>query len=332
MGSITNNLEYFVNTILDIVMIKTGFVISEEKLIDILNKAFPNDKTFRDYKQRRNYATRIRSEEFDSICWEVRKALGEIEETYQPYFIGDVNRMMKLNDQGYDTIKILSGIIDIMAELHTPENPKYLDPNEIVQIALSRKIAPLPIIIEMIDSIVKSQKLSNRINPVEQINWDGGTNLEDLFSKESLPKKSDDFIEQKFINYLQANPEMLEFMHWRNFERLTAEFFKRQNYFVELGPGSNDGGVDLRIYDTKDDTKPYIIIQCKRHKKSNEVKIETVKSFYTDVDFEGAKKGIIATTSRIAPGGKKVATIRKYPLEFAENNEIKKWVDKMKHR
>lgn len=332
MGAITNNLEYFVNTILDIVTIKSGLVISEEKLIDILNKSFPNDKTFRNYEQRRKYAVRIRSEEFDSICWEVRKVLGEIEETYQPYFIGDVRRMMELTDQGYDSIKILRGIIDIMAELHTPEDPKYLDPTEVVQIALSRKIAPLPIIMEMIDSIVKPQKLSNSIYPVEQINWDGGTNLEDLFSKESLPKKTDDFIEQKFINYLQANPEMLEFMHWRNFERLTAEFFKRQNYFVELGPGSNDGGVDLRIYDKKDDTKPYIIIQCKRHKKSNEVKIETVKSFYTDVDFEGAKKGIIATTSRIAEGGKKVATIRKYPLEFAENNEIKKWVDKMKHR
>lgn len=332
MGAITNRLEYFVNTILDIVAIKSGLVINEDKLIDILSKAFPHDKTFKDYEKRRNYAVRIRSEEFDSICWEVRRALGEIEEPRHPNFIGDVKRMMELTDQGYDTIKILRGIIDIMAELHTPKDPKYLDPNEVIQIALSRNIAPLPIIIEMLNNIVKAQKLSNTINPVEEINFDGGTNLEDLFNKESLPKRAEDFIEQKFINYLQANPEMLEFMHWRNFERLTVEFFKRKNYTVELGPGSNDGGVDLRIYDKKDDDKPYIIIQCKRHKKSNEVKIETVKSFYTDVDFEGARKGIIATTSRIAKGGKKVATIRKYPLEFAENDEIKKWVDNMKHR
>lgn len=327
-----NSLEYFVNTILDIVTIKTGLVISEERLINILNNSFPNDKTFSNYEQERSLGVRIRSEEFDSICWEVRKALGEIEESRKSLFLGDVKRTMELNEQGYDIIKILRSVIDIMAELHTPENPKYIDPNEVVKIALSREIAPLPIIIEMIDNIVRQQKISNAITPVEQINWDGGTNLEDLFNKESLPKKNDEFIEQKFINYLEANPEMLEFMHWRNFERLTAEFFKRQNYIVELGPGSNDGGVDLRIYDKKDDSKPYIIIQCKRNKKSNEVKIETVKSFYTDVDFEGAKKGIIATTSRIAKGGKKVATIRKYPLEFAENNEIKKWVDRMKKR
>ena len=332
MGAMTNRLEYFVNTILDIVTIKSGIIISEDKLIEILNKSYPNDNTFSDYENRRNNFIRIRSEEFDAICWDVRKSLGEIEDGQSSYFIGDVNRMMELTEQGYDTIKILRSIIDILTELHTPENPKYIDPNEVVNIALSRKIAPLQIIIEIINSIVKQQKLSNSINPVEEINWDGGTNLEDLFNKETLPKKPNEFIEQKFINYLQANPEMLELMHWRNFERLTAEFFNRQNYIVELGPGSNDGGVDLRVYDKQDDTKPYIIIQCKRHKKSNEVKIETVKSFYTDVDFEVAKKGIIATTSRIAEGGKKVATIRKYPLEFAENNEIKKWVNKMKHR
>jgi restriction system protein len=332
MGAMTNNLEYFVNTILDIVTIKTGIVISEERLVDILNKSFPNDKTFVNYKKRRNDLVRIRSDEFELICWEVRKALGELEETRQLPLLGNSKRLLEFKNQGYDPIKIINSIIDIFADLHNPENPKYLDPNVVFDIAISRKIAPAPIIYEMLTIIAKNQNVSNTISPVEQLNWDGGTNLDDLFNKEALPKKANEYIEQKFINYLQANPDMLEFMHWRNFERLVAEFFRRQDFIVELGPGSNDGGVDLRIYNKKDDTQPYIIIQCKRHKKSNEVKIETVKSFYTDVDYEGAKKGIIATTSRIAKGGKNVSTLRKYPLEFAENNEIKIWVDKMKHR
>lgn len=332
MGSILWSLEDFVNTILDVVVIKTGLVISEDKLLEILNEAFPDDKTFRDYDRRRHHAVRIRSEEFEFYCWEVRKKLGELEEDIQPYLIGDINRMLELSNQGYDPIGILKGVVDIMAELHNPLEPKYLDPGDVLKIALDRKLAPANIVIEMIGQLVNNQKLSNTIFPAEQINWDGGTELADLFAKESVPKKSSEFIEQKFINYLQANPEKLEYMHWRNFERLTAEFFKRSNYKVELGPGSNDGGVDLRVFDLSDNTKPYIIVQCKRHSITNEVKIETVKSFYTDVEFEGARKGLIATTSRIAPGGKKVATIRRYPLEFAENEEIKRWVNKMKHR
>ena len=212
------------------------------------------------------------------------------------------------------------------------ENPTLIDPRPVLDKVISENIAPIELVLEMFKSIVDSQKLSNTIFPVEQILWDGGIDLNDLFDKESLPKISDEFIEQKFINYLEGNPDKLEKMHWRNFERLTAEFFKRQGYEVELGPGVNDGGIDVRVFDKKDKSKPYIIIQCKRHKESNQVKIETVKSFYTDVEFEGAKKGLIATTSKVSVGGKKVVSIRKYPLQFAENEEIKNWVEKMKHR
>ncbi|AUX17692.1 restriction endonuclease [Flavobacterium columnare] len=332
MGAILWSLENFVNTLLDIVVIKTGIVISEYNLIELLNESFPEDKTFHNYSKRKYNAVRIRSEEFDFYCWEIRKKLGELEKNIQPYFIGNVNTMMEWFDKGFDPTKVASKLIDIMSDFHDNENPKYIDPNLVLEKAIKDKIAPIPLILEMFKSIVENQKLSNTIFPVEQINWDGGTELKELFKKESLPKKTSDFIEQKFINYLQANPEKLEFMHWRNFERLTAEFFKRENYEVKLGPGSNDGGIDLRVFDRENLEKPYIIVQCKRNKKSNKVKIETVKSFYTDVEFEGAKKGLIATTSKIAKGGKKVASIRKYPLQFAENEEIKNWVNKMKKR
>src|SRR5712692_4366543 len=33
-----------------------------------------------------------------------------------------------------------------------------------------------------------------------------------------------------------------EIIHWRNFERLTTEFFRRQGYEVDLGKGRKDGG------------------------------------------------------------------------------------------
>jgi len=118
-------------------------------------------------------------------------------------------------------------------------------------------------------------------------------------------------------------------MHWRNFERLTAEFFHKLDFKVELGPGTNDGGIDVRVFSEEEHT-PLIIIQCKRHKKSNDVKINTVKALYTDVDYEEAKYGLIATTSRVSKGGKDVCSIRKYPIGFAENSEIRTWLKKMR--
>lgn len=332
MGAIHWSLENFINTILDIVVIKTGLVISEDYLLEILEEEFPGDRTFLNYEERKKHGVRIRSEEFDFYCWQIRQRLGELDKDIRPYLLGDIDSMMEWHEKGYDPIKVAQRITEVMGENYDKENPTLIDPRPVLDKVISENIAPIELVLEMFKSIVDSQKLSNTIFPVEQILWDGGIDLNDLFDKESLPKISDEFIEQKFINYLEANPDKLEKMHWRNFERLTAEFFKRQGYEVELGPGVNDGGIDVRVFDKKDKSKPYIIIQCKRHKESNQVKIETVKSFYTDVEFEGAKKGLIATTSKVAVGGKKVVSIRKYPLQFAENEEIKNWVEKMKHR
>jgi restriction system protein len=151
-----------------------------------------------------------------------------------------------------------------------------------------------------------------------------GILLSDIFNCE-IKGTGNSFLEQTIINYLAANLEKLETMHWRNFERFCAEYFQRLGYEVKLGPGSHDGGIDIKIYDSTDPTKPLILIQCKRNSRTNKVKIETVKAFYSDVLFENAKTGIIVTTSTIETGGKKISTARNYPLKFVENDDIKEW-------
>lgn len=156
--------------------------------------------------------------------------------------------------------------------------------------------------------------------------WNESTELSKLFECEL--KSDNTFLEQKFIDYLAVNGNEIEKIHWRNFEKYCAEYFKRQGYEVVLGPGTNDGGVDIRAYSDNKNI-PDLLIQCKRYKKENKIGIETVKSFYTDVLFEGAKKGIIATTSYIAEGGKKVSKARNYNLTFSERENVKKWARQM---
>ncbi len=327
MGSIVCSLEHCLDTILDVVVIKTGLVICEDDLIQILKEGFPDDRNF---QNKTNDVIRIRSEEFDSYCWYARKRLGEIDQE-MPRRIFIDPEMMQWAELGYDVIAILESIVDLMKEEHDPNNPIPINPTIILAKAITNNIAPEKLIRKVITSILENQKRSNTIFPAEQIIWDGGTDLCDLFKKDSKPKGNNGFIEQRFINYLHENPEKLQSMHWRNFERLTAEFFEREGFIVELGPGSKDGGIDLRIYHHSDE-QPYIIVQCKRNQESNHVKIETVKAIYADVLDEGAGKGLIATTSRIAPGGKTLCSIRKYPIEFAENEVIKAWINKMKRR
>lgn len=156
--------------------------------------------------------------------------------------------------------------------------------------------------------------------------WGGAKELKDLYDCELHCENN--FLEQQFIDYLAVNGDEIELIHWRNFERFCAEYFKKEGYNVILGPGTNDGGVDIRAF--KDEkTAPDLLIQCKRYNSKNKISIETVKSFYTDVLFEGAKQGIIATTSYIATGGKKVCKTRGYNIKFAEKENVKNWAKEM---
>ena len=38
---------------------------------------------------------------------------------------------------------------------------------------------------------------------------------------------------------------------------------------------------------------------------------------------------MIVTTSRVTPEGKRLASVRKYPLDFAENEKVKEWARSM---
>src|SRR5215469_15428235 len=83
-------------------------------------------------------------------------------------------------------------------------------------------------------------------------------------------------------------------IHWRNFERLTTEFFRRQGYEVDLRTGTKDGGLDVRVWTDRDSRTRSLLmlIQCKRHKEV--VGIETgedILTFWSDVHFEGGEKG-----------------------------------------
>jgi restriction system protein len=146
-----------------------------------------------------------------------------------------------------------------------------------------------------------------------------------------VPSDSSKYLDQEFINYLKENTQDLDRIHWRNFERLVAEFFNKVGYHVKLGPGTNDGGIDIRVWADHNSSEgpPLMLIQCKRYSKGNQVSVDTVKAFYSDVIHEEAGVGLIATTSSLASGGKKVINVRGYNISIAESEEIKKMVYEM---
>lgn len=153
--------------------------------------------------------------------------------------------------------------------------------------------------------------------------------LTDLFTSEKLPVDGL-FFDQRFVNYLAARPSLLSKIHWRQFEMLAAEWLQREGYDVQLGPGRDDGGVDIRAWrrDVVPGTPPAIIVQCKRQK--GKVDKQVVKALWADLIDEKANAGLIVTTSDLSPGAAEVVTARAYPVTVANGNEVKQWVTAMR--
>ena len=116
--------------------------------------------------------------------------------------------------------------------------------------------------LEVLTNQAEHQKYSPWYN-VRRVEWVNTAELEELFNSESLETYYGSFIDQRYIDYLSNHLDDIGEIHWRKFEGLTGEFFKRNGYEVTLGKGRNDGGIDIRVWKEKEDKEnpPMILIQ-----------------------------------------------------------------------
>ena len=320
MGAITTSIRNYLDTISEVVGIKAGILLSYDEIREVLKQKY--DDWFI-AEPNIDLGMRIRSEEFDSHIRFIRYRLGNLtKDMLNPFLASD--RLIKYIDKGIDPSPAIHYLRSISAKYKNQKVDPLKIIEEIVKGAkVSRRLAT-----DVVLMVADHQFQSSDILPPETEEWDGGTPLSNLFKME-IKSKEKDFVDQKFLDYLAVNQHKLTEIHWRNFERFCAEFFKKSGYEIKLGPGTNDGGIDIRAYDKKHPEKPLIVIQCKRYSENNKVEIETVKAFYTDVEFEKAVHGVIVTTSYIAAGGKRISNARKYPLSFIENEEVKQIAQSM---
>ncbi len=189
-----------------------------------------------------------------------------------------------------------------------------------------------PQLADLIDDF-KRRSILDLIFRTDQSQWDGMVPLSELFD---LPKHgagvegdaaSAAFIDQRFIDYLQAQPDDLSRMDWRQFELLVGEFFRRNGYVVNVTPPSGDGGVDVRAVRTSGLVGPeLVLVQAKRFGRERQVGIEAVKALWADVEETAATRGVIATTSTLAAGARSYCEARNYRLTAAERPMVESWL------
>ena len=94
----------------------------------------------------------------------------------------------------------------------------------------------------------------------------------------------------------------------RDFEVYLDSLFQGRGYRTILGPGSNDGGVDLRLYSSEITGDVLTLVQAKRYAPSRPIHLDAVQALTAAVDYEPADRGLFVTTSRFLPSAKNFTT------------------------
>lgn len=113
----------------------------------------------------------------------------------------------------------------------------------------------------------------------------------------------------------QTDLDSIRSLTWRDFERLVAEAYRRQNYsVVENGGGGADGGVDLVL--RREGT---VLVQCKRW-KTYRVGVKEVRELFGILSAEKAARAILITSGRFTDDARAFAAGK--PLDLIDGGDL----------
>lgn len=132
-------------------------------------------------------------------------------------------------------------------------------------------------------------------------------------------------INEELYSYLSKDEKYIQKLHWRSFEKLLDGIFKNQGYQTELGPGQNDGGVDIKLFNKDGVGEIITYVQVKRHKKKNPIKLEAVAALYGVMQADSVNQGIFVTSSRYLPVARKFEKKVNSQLELKDSKDVLNW-------
>ncbi len=321
---VVNSRQGMIDMLVEFVGIKSGLMLSQEDLIELLDLNFDavdevaiilGGKT-RWWDGDKEDLVLVRGEELEANFILVMHAIGAIPDRRTASDILDgfvLDNSARLGIDKDDVDAFMAAVSELMMPLAKGETPRGTEP---------------------IAEEFRRRYLLDWNFPTQR-EWDGMIPLRNLFESEDIPENTtpDRYFDQRFIDFLKAQPQELHRIHWRQFEYLVAEYYLRQGYRVEITPPRGDGGVDVKATREGGVIGPdLIVIQCRRYADSNTIGIEAVRAFWTTVTEEGATRGLIVTTSRLERGARTFCQARKYRLSALEGDNVLGWLHRLATR
>lgn len=317
-------LNNFAAMISETVGYNAGVALSYEDITDLMSD-FSGDNIFLNDK---NHAIRIYSGEVESILCHLYWRIGAIESPDTQLCLMRLSQKYRNTDKYRHFRKVADDFGKYIYSFQDSSGPIDLDEFMKKQTPIACK-EELFFIGQIVLGLVEDQRYRRHWQPPINEDFDSRLSLGELFNSEGIVATYGQFIDQRFIDYLARNTDDIDLINWRKFEGLVAEYFHRYGLKVEIGPGRNDDGIDLRIwYDGTEIGSSLVVVQCKREKRK--ISKAVVKALWADLINEKAESALIITTSELSPGAKKTCSQRKYPISEINREAVIKWIRTMR--
>jgi restriction system protein len=330
MGAIWFNEGTLADHLHEIVGYKAGVAASIEHLCDLLSGTSHPDLI----QSSEKHTVRLRSEEYEDLYYALIHKVGLTDRPYRGMIELSLltRKLENIGGEKFATeiMQIYSSEIEAETKIALAQGRKLLDPTQIIRKAAQRFGGKgLNAIMMVIDAFERHRNLSPHSSS-RWVEWSNIEKIESIFSRTTTSPAYGTFFDQRLIDYLSVNHEKLESIHWRKFEELIAECFINFGYKVEIGSGSHDDGVDIRVWIPSEETSspPEYLIQCKKQK--GKIDKVTVKGLYADVVHEKSKMGLLVTTSEFSPGARSTVSARGYPVSEVNGQMLKQWLNELR--
>ena len=324
MGAIWLRGERLVEGLTELVGYKLGVGVTEAELRTALGRAGVADAIPQDLAA----MLRMRSEDYEELTGIVLSAFGDPDAASNagPPVMSVLSRV-----KGPDHATALAVIDAVIPQIHplieTTPIGQRMDPSPILDSVRAEFGDDGVIIASALFAAMNARILTSPWTAARRRDWHDVATLHDLFVSEATTAALGTFFDQRFVDYLHANFDDIDEIHWRRFEALVGEFLNRAGLHVVLGPGRADDGVDIRAWVDGEESAT-VLVQCKRERRK--VTKAVVKALAADVIWEGSRVGLLATTSWWSPGARTTAQSRAYPVEEVDRDALRRWISLMR--
>ena len=141
----------------------------------------------------------------------------------------------------------------------------------------------------------------------------------------SLIQGDFDALNAEMYQYFGKNSDQLTRLTWREFEILVAELLQAQGFQAELGPGSGDGGVDVRLVQRDPIGDMLTLVQVKKYREDRRIELQAVQALYGAEVAYGAQGSMFITTSDYQPTAMRFAGRENVRMDLYVSDDVRNW-------